>query len=103
MAIFIVKDGNQIYRVRKEDVGCSVFCNESYIEANDSIYNMLYIISEKGVKSYLDEVFNLYNEERNIITNDLLEIAYSFIESAIFIEIANELIKTLKNAEEAGL
>jgi len=69
------------------------------LEANDTVYEVLRLISEKGVKGCIDELYSLYPDESDEITNDLIELAENFTQEGVFLELSKELKTALYAGE----
>ena len=70
--ILTLTDGTDIFRVRKENCGCSIFTKTSFAEGNDAMFNILETFSEVGVVAGIDQFENKFPDKKNVIRRDLL-------------------------------
>ncbi len=88
---FIYKDGNEIYRVREEDEGCSIYTSSLFVEGNNSLFLILKDFSEAGIEETLNKYFDTF--DKNVVKKDLLELFSDFSEAGLFNETYNRIRK----------
>lgn len=86
MEMILYKDSNEIYRIRKEEEGCSIFSNVNYIEGDDMLFYILKKFNELGIKSALEEFEKEFPKNIDEIKNDLLILCKDFKENSLFLE-----------------
>lgn len=88
---FIYKEGKDIYRVREEDEGCSVYTSSLFVEGNTALFLILKDFSEDGVENTLNRYFETFDE--NIVKKDLIELFSDFAEVGLFTETYEKIKK----------
>ncbi len=101
MKIFVIKDEGVVYRVRKEEHGCSVFTPKRYIEGNETLFEILQLISEKGVEGGIGELESRYPGEKHQIRNDLDELAAFLLEKGVVPGICRQIIDICGTGSQA--
>ncbi len=91
MRLFIIKEEDGAYRVRKEQTGCSIFTPRQFVEGDDVLFDILETFNDKGVAQGLEDLRARYQAEPGQIEADLLEMAQGFEESCIFPALTREL------------
>lgn len=93
MCIF---DNGYTYRIRKEEVGCSVFGPGVFIEGDDVLYDILKVIHDNGIEKGYENLLIIYDVEKGTLKNDLLEMAEGFKAQGIFSELADKITNFLR-------
>lgn len=91
MQMLVIKDDGIFYRVRKEDVGCSIFTPRYFVEGDDLLFEVLQVLAEKGVVDGIQELKAQYQAEPAIIEADLRELADCFLENDIFHDLSRQI------------
>ncbi|SUY45041.1 Uncharacterised protein [Clostridium putrefaciens] len=85
MNMILYKDANQVYRIRKEDDGCSIFSNSNYIEGDDMTYFIFKKFYELGVSNAINEFIEQFGKKDDI-KSDLMDMCEKFRQEHIFLE-----------------
>lgn len=92
MELFTFYDNNQVYRVRKEDEGCTVFSSTVYLEGNDTLFYIIKLIKEIGVNSAIKEILDKFEDETKMVQADLIDLSNNLIEEDVLVETAHQII-----------
>lgn len=95
MELLVMKDEGVVYRVRKEEQGCSVFAPQHYIEGDDILFEVLKTFNEHGVPQGIQELRTRFQAEPGQIEADLRELATHLIEQCVFPGLSNSILKCL--------
>jgi hypothetical protein len=99
MKMFVIKDNENSFRVRKEEEGCSIFGPRNFIEGNNSLFEVLEVIHELGLEKGILELKKRYSSESVQIDNDLLELASNFLEQGIMVNLCSQIVLHIKPKE----
>lgn len=96
MEMLVIKDGDAVYRVRKEETGCSVFGPQSYIEGDDVLWEVLKAFNDYGVRQGIAELKAKFSDaEPGQIESDLRDLAIYWLENMVFHTWAKEIYDCL--------
>lgn len=90
-----IVDSEKVYRVRKEEEGCSIFGPGCFVEGNDIIFDILKMFENVGVEQGYQRILEMYQVEPQILRRDLLEMAEEFEDCNIFMEMAGNIKEVL--------
>lgn len=90
MEVYIIEESKNVYRIRKESEGCTVFSSNVYLEGNETMFLILKEISKYGVEKGIMNIINLFDSNENILT-DLLEFSNDLIAENVLLETAADI------------
>lgn len=91
MLVFRIEDEDGVYTVRKEDIGCSIFTPQNFVEGDDMLFDVLRVIHEKGVPAGIEELKTRYQAEAGQVEADLRYLAECFLASNIFRSLSRQV------------
>lgn len=91
MRTILFKDAQDVYRIRKEDEGCSIFTSRKYIEGDESLFFLLQGFNEKGVIETIKSLEKDFSEDVGEIKKDLLEMCQTWRTEGIFTTTAKQI------------
>jgi len=90
-----MKDEDGVYRVRKEDIGCSIFTPQSFVEGDDMLFEILKALHQGGVPGGIETLKTRYQAEAGQIEADLLAMAEGFETGCIFPGLSRQIRECL--------
>jgi len=91
MEMILFKEDNDIYRIRKEECGCSIFSNQLYIEGDDMLFYILKKINEIGVEQAIVSFENDFDVDNGVIKSNLLDMCNNFEENKLFLRLVENV------------
>ena len=95
MEMICIVDNGKTYRVRKENVGCSIFGSGCFIEGDDVLFDVLKAFAQEDVEEEYRGLLKTYQVEERILKRDLWELAIEFEKQQIFEELAVKIRKVV--------
>lgn len=93
MEMLCIVDNGDTYRIRKEDIGCSIFGPGYFIEGDDITFDILKVFDKEGIEEGYRTILRMYQVEPEILKQDLLDMATEFESQKVFLEMAGKIKK----------
>ena len=95
MEMFCIEDNDKVYRVRKEEEGCSIFGVGCFMEGDDITYNIIKAFGQNGVEKGYKMIKDEYQVEEEVLKGDLLEMFNELLNEHVLDGMARQIINYL--------
>lgn len=96
MEMLCIVDNGSTYRIRKENIGCSIFGPGYFIEGDDITFDILKVFDKEGIETGYRTILKMYQVEPELLKKDLLDMATEFERQKVFLEMAEKIKKTFE-------